>query len=192
MNELTTLPPETETLARFTVREFMDVATRPPMSDWVGKIELVDGVITHMSPSGYPHFRYQRDLFLKLHAIFGGGKDGWIAGQELTVELPGKNVRMADVCIFQDPGKIDFLVKSDGMLLGIEIADSTLRADLGPKMASYAIADVPHYWVVDINGAQVHVMSDPEEGSYRTRKLVAFGEPLDLPGGYGVIIVTEC
>ncbi len=162
----------------------MEMAQQPPLSDWCGKIELVEGIITHMSPSGYPHFGYQRQIFRKLDSIFGDGLNGYIVGQELTVQMiqPKQSVRLPDVCIFRDPGAIKGIIKSDALLLAIEVADTSLREDLGPKRLSYARAGVPHYWVMDINAEVTHVMSDPHKGDYRSQDVVPFKSLLTVPG----------
>ena len=162
----------------------MEMAQQPPLSDWCGKIELVEGIITHMSPSGYPHFGYQRRIFIKLHDIFRDGLDGYIVGQELTVHMiqPKQSVRLPDVCIFCDPGNIEGIIKSNALLLAIEVADTSLREDLGPKRLSYARAGVPHYWVMDINAEVTHVMSDPHKGDYRSQAVVPFKSLLAVPG----------
>jgi Uma2 family endonuclease len=187
MNEISSQPFAAEAPARFTVSEFMALATQPPLASRAGKIELVDGVITHMGPAGYPHFGMQRHIFLALHGVLGAGIDGWIAGQELTLQMPGRNVREPDLCIFREPAKRNLLVKADAILLAIEVADTSLKEGLGPKQASYAKAGVPHYWVVDINARQVHLMADPDGGTYRTRYLAAFEDALTLPLGLGTI-----
>jgi Uma2 family endonuclease len=184
MNELSTRPIIAEKPARFSVDEFMAMTQQTPLSDWCGKIELVEGVIVRMSPAGYPHFGFQRDIFRKLDRIFGDGLDGWIVGQKLTVNMtkPKPSVREPDVCIFRDPGKIKGLVTSDALLLAIEVADTSIREDLGPKRLSYAKAGVPHYWVIDINAGQTHVMADPAKGEYSSHAMVPFGEMVGVPG----------
>lgn len=184
MNEISTHAFAAEKPARFSVDEFMLMAQHPPLSDWCGKIELVEGVIVRMSPSGYPHFGIQRQIFRKLDAIFGDGLDGWIVGQELTVNMirSKPSVREPDVCIFRDPGPIKGIVKSDALLLAVEVADSSLREDLGPKRISYAKAAVPYYWVVDVNRQETHVMSDPDKDDFRNKSVVPFAEGLLVPG----------
>ena len=46
-------------------------------------------------------------------------------------------------------------------LLCVEVSDSTIASDLGVKAALYAQADVPEYWVIDINSRLVHVHCTP-------------------------------
>ncbi|MBB6050825.1 Uma2 family endonuclease [Armatimonas rosea] len=45
--------------------------------------------------------------------------------------------------------------------LVIEVADSTLRRDLGSKALRYARAGIREYWVVDIEGRKLHVHREP-------------------------------
>lgn len=46
-------------------------------------------------------------------------------------------------------------------LLTVQISDSTIASDLGIKTALYAQADVPEYWVIDINARLPHVHRTP-------------------------------
>jgi hypothetical protein len=41
----------------------------------------------------------------------------------------------------------------------------------------YARHAVPEYWVVDINGRQIHRMADPSHDGYVTKPTISFGEP---------------
>ncbi len=56
---------------------------------------------------------------------------------------------------------------SDIRLL-IEISDSTLAFDLGPKARLYARAAIAEYWVVDLENRSLHVHRDPTNGIYST------------------------
>jgi hypothetical protein len=49
----------------------------------------------------------------------------------------------------------------------IEIADSSLATDIGPKMRLYARFDVPDYVVIDVRGGRVIRHSAPHELGYR-------------------------
>jgi Uma2 family endonuclease len=50
----------------------------------------------------------------------------------------------------------------------IEISDSTLAFDLGGKLALYKASEIQEYWVVDLNGKQVHSFLAP---AYKRRTL---------------------
>jgi Uma2 family endonuclease len=50
--------------------------------------------------------------------------------------------------------------------LVIEVSDSTLAFDLGPKARLYARAGIPEYWVFDIGERRLIVHRDPRAGTY--------------------------
>ncbi len=49
----------------------------------------------------------------------------------------------------------------EDILLVVEVADSTLRRDLGAKAHRYARAGIVEYWVVDVEGQRVVVYRQP-------------------------------
>ncbi len=57
----------------------------------------------------------------------------------------------------------------DDALLVIEVADSSLSLDQGPKLAKYAHAGIRRYWVVDLRHRTLHDYRDPDrfQGRYR-------------------------
>jgi Uma2 family endonuclease len=168
--------------ARFSAEEFMDMATAGAFENIVGKIELVEGVIIRMSPAHAPHFRYQRELFVRLHEIFGAGQDGFIVGQTPTVRLAADTVRDPDVGILHVPEGLQGIFDAAHFLLAAEVSDSSLPKDRGSKRLSYARAGIPHYWVVDIRGRKVELWSSPDGGDYSAHRSIPFGDPIPVPG----------
>ncbi len=68
--------------------------------------------------------------------------------------------------------------------LVIEVSDSTLAFDLGPKARRYARAGIPEYWVFDIAGRRLIVHRSPQAGGYSVITAYAEGErvaPLAVP-----------
>jgi Uma2 family endonuclease len=71
------------------------------------------------------------------------------------------------------------------VLLLIEVADTSLAHDRGPKAALYAEAGIADYWVVSLPDRCVEVRRDPEGSSYRSLTVFKPGEeahPLAFPG----------
>lgn len=167
----------------------MELVRHPPMNDWVGKIELIDGEIVHMSPANNPHWLMARAVTLQLQSIFGPLESEWLAGPEPTVRFANKSVRLPDIGVFHSPKLTETIFAVADLFLGVEIADTTLHYDLGRKRAAYAEAGVPHYWVVDVNGRKTHVMAEPEAGDYGSKRTVVFGDPIAVPGTESSIIV---
>jgi len=66
----------------------------------------------------------------------------------------------------------------------IEVADSTLRTDLGIKATIYAQSGIGDYWVLDVNNRQLHVFREPNQDGYQS--IVVLGDdasisPLQFP-----------
>jgi Uma2 family endonuclease len=165
---------------RFTADEFMEIVQHPPIALWSGKIELVDGEIVRMSPANIPHWRVQHDTAQRLRALLADNAD-WLVGPEPTVRFADGAVRLPDIGVFRQPDLSLSVFDAAALFLAVEVADTSLRIDLGPKLRAYADAGVPHYWVVDLNAHRTHVMTDPRAGTYWSRQLVPFGEPIVVP-----------
>ena len=58
------------------------------------------------------------------------------------------------------------------ILLLVEVADTTLRTDLGRKARIYASGEVSEYWVVDLNNRELYVHRAPRSGGYTFRKVL--------------------
>lgn len=176
------LTPFRSAPARFTADEFMELIQHPPIADWVGRVELVKGEIMRMAPANVPHWNAQRLVCLRLQSALASLGSDWIVGQEPTVRLVGETLREPDVAVLRDPDLAATLFDRSALFLAVEIADTSVRTDLGTKRHDYAEALVPHYWVVDLNARTTHVMAEPRAGDYRQKSSIPFGSPVFLPG----------
>ncbi len=57
----------------------------------------------------------------------------------------------------------------------IEIADSTLDKDLGSKQKIYAQANIPEYWVMNVQQHQIIVLRDPQADTYQIQQRYTHG-----------------
>jgi len=72
------------------------------------------------------------------------------------------------------------------LALVIEVSNTTLDVDRGPKLRSYARAGIPVYWIINLIDRQVEVHSDPDptaapEPTYRRRDVYAGDAPVPVP-----------
>jgi len=78
------------------------------------------------------------------------------------------------------------------LTLAVEVADTTLRHDALRKRDLYARADVPEYWVLDLNGRRliVHRQLDAERGEYASIQSYAEAEAVSLnsPAGHTIAV----
>ena len=69
------------------------------------------------------------------------------------------------------------------IFLVIEIADSSLRYDSGPKLARYAAAGIPEVWVANLRAREVTAHADPSGSVYTAVRTYRSGESIS-PGAF--------
>jgi Uma2 family endonuclease len=159
------------------------------------QIELFRGEIVDMPPPGPEHEDCVTFLNQFLIRMFHGQALLWPQGNSLR--LPNTDSRLQpDITLlrwrddlYRGRGKRP---SADDVLLLIEVADTSLKFDRGAKLALYAEAGIPEYWVVNLKKDVIEVYTDPAEGKYQTVKVAHRGEALQLPGGLeGSIAVSD-
>lgn len=161
----------------FTVRDFL--AMRDCGAFDAMRVELVGGRLVKMTPPHLPHGKMVARLMVRLAAALS---DPERLSGEVATRIDDLTMLGPDLALLRgDPGEADAIDAAD-ILLAIEVADTSLARDLGPKQRDYARAGVPHYWVVDVNGRTVHVFTAPGADGYAAQAQVPFGAPLAVPG----------
>ena len=109
------------------------------------KFELIEGEIVPVSPSHDPHERVKSALNLEIARRLPD--DLWLS-VESSIYLAKRTFVEPDLCIYDRKLMLED-VKGPDLLLVIEVADSTLAFDLGPKAQLYASYGVQELWVVN-------------------------------------------
>ena len=122
------------------------------------RVELVDGVLVEMNPTGPDH----EDAQTALNEYF-------VAVARLKVKAEGMFLTTDGYLVPDLQVAPDFPrgVLSRFAPLVVEIAQSSHRRDR-EKIASYARAGVPEYWIVDVVDELVVVHRDPIQSVYET------------------------
>jgi Uma2 family endonuclease len=150
-------------------------------------VELVEGELIEMAPSGLEHGGKNVDVAVDLAALYR--PLGYRLYFDTIVELSANTVRAPDIAVVDhDITDRKHLLPSD-ILLAIEISDTTLGEDLGRKRIAYASAGIRHYWVVDVEGRRIHCYADPQGVDYAAIQVIAFGQPVPVPGSEGKVII---
>lgn len=151
-----------------------------------GKHELWDGRVMMSPPPGSPHIdngmRFTRALVLALNGAgmdgaFGLAPDGGLQIGDTTVLGP-------DFLIAKLPMDTARRLTGADVALVVEVSHATLHADLNAKREKYAAADVPEYWVIDVEGKALHVFRDPKGVVYADAQVLRDGDkvaPLFAP-----------
>lgn len=145
-------------------------------------VELLDGLLVTRVGDGELHFWITQRLLERLMVpTVQRGLPLSVACQG-SVIMGEHQVPMPDVIVVEK--RTDFKRPFGGVLVA-EVADTSLRRDRTIKLRIYAAANVPEYWVVDVNGEQVFVHTTPEGDTYRDVEVVPRAgmlRPRAIPG----------
>lgn len=149
------------------------------------RYELIDGDLIDKMGQNPPHALSIQRLTAVLATLFAG-----CVRVQLPVELGGddgeRNLPEPDVTVLSQ-AKPDYgrrHPRGDELLLVVEVADTTAAFDLGRKAELYARANVPEYWVLDLNRQMLVVHRQTDGEQYRSIQMYAAGDEagLEVPG----------
>ena len=110
------------------------------------KYELIDGVIYQMASEGIPH-RFTKSAIIA--HLARTAPDHIFVMADATLNLSPHNAPSPDAYIVRREQARSLPDPKDIMLV-IEVSETSLNDDLGPKARLYAAHGVQEYWVVDI------------------------------------------
>ncbi len=160
------------------------------------RIELIHGVLVRKMPTNAPHSFTAFELAAIFVALVG---TKWAVRSQAPVVIPDDSMPEPDVAIAVGARRDYNFVKPTAaqMALVVEVSESSLRFDLGVKLALYAAAKIPEYWVVDLANGKLHVHTLPRGGEkpgYGSVTVLGIGDevPLTLGGeAFGAIRVGD-
>lgn len=176
---------------RFTLAQYDAMIDAGVFRDGRGA-ELVRGELVAISPKYLPHQSYAWNIGRALEFAFPA-EIGFRVLADVDTLLGPDTVRGPDLVVFRRLPRGTKRMPAQKAVLVVEIAHSTLRDDLGSKLFDYATAGIPHYWIIDIDGACIHCCAGPGADGYAERHVVRFGEtaPYPQPGEGGLTIPAE-
>ena len=153
------------------------------------RTELIDGDIIVMSPEYRPHAYVRGELKYRIRrALEQIGGDLYASSG--SVELGDHDMPQPDIVLTREPrGKGPMPLGSVALL--VEVSSTTLEQDTTAKLALYASAGVPEYWIVDVAGQRITQLWSPDGSSYGQSAEMAFGMPLVAATVDRIAIGTE-
>ena len=133
------------------------------------KVELIEGEIRSMPPMGEYHGDSIGHLTTWLSDHRG---QEYVLRCQVTIHLAEGFTPDPDFILLryrEDEYRRGNRPQASDVLLVIEIADSSLQHDLEEKSVSYARANVPELWVVDIPHRLIHRLTQPSREGYLSR-----------------------
>lgn len=135
------------------------------------RVELLDGQMSGRGPQEPPHAATTSSVGNDFVVLFAG--KAWVR-QQLPVTISPNSEPEPDIAVV----KLDSHRYRDrhptpaDVYLVIEVADSTLNADRTRKLKIYAQAQIPEYWIVDVNQRQLLVFRDPHRETYQVQQFL--------------------
>jgi Uma2 family endonuclease len=169
---------------RWTVKQFHDLGDRGYFEG--RRASLIHGTIFEEGPMNPPHAVAGEKTEELIRDLFRG----WTVWIRKPLVLAQDTDPMPDIAVLAGRPTVAGGHPTTAALV-IEIADSSLDDDLTTKAELYATANIPEYWVLDVDGRALHVFRDPaplptalSASAYRTHDTFTESQsvaPLALP-----------
>lgn len=148
------------------------------------RLELLDGEIYEMSPTGSRHAACVDRLSTFLNRLVGAPH---IVRTQNPIRLSDLSEPEPDITLvtWRDDFYEHALPAAKDVRLIIEVADTSLRTDRSVKTNLYAVAEIPETWVVNLLEQKVEVFSEPVNGAYSVVSTLGRGEVIrsaTIPG----------
>ena len=169
---------------RFTVAE-VEAMVAAGVMDENERVELIGGELVPMSPTGNQHEVVKTALLDLWYRI---RPNEVRLTPETTFRLSEDTYLEPDVVIYPRPIELKNLTAANALLV-VEIADSSLRYDMGRKAALYASFGVRELWVIDAVRLAARIFREPTPDGYRQSSDHSAADrlaPLFAPDAFGL------
>lgn len=171
------------TLRPWTVAEYRLAAARGVFGP-DERLELIEGKIYRMSPQNPAHATACELVEVALRRLAPPGT--LVRGQK-PLSLGEHSEPEPDVVVVDGGPRTYTAGHPTSARLVVEVSDSSLEHDLGPKAELYARGGIGEYWVVSLPAREVVVHTQPAATGYGhvvpvgpTSQLTVFGTPLPV------------
>jgi Uma2 family endonuclease len=133
------------------------------------RIELIDGYLVRKMGKKPPHVWAVETLLLAFLALL---PIGYFCRKEDPVRIPDLDEPEPDVAVIRG-SRADFrgrIPECKEVALIVEVSETTLARDQGPKLLAYARAGIPTYWIVNLVDGRIELYTDPSSDGYKTRR----------------------
>jgi Uma2 family endonuclease len=148
------------------------------------RVELIEGEIVDMAPIGSVHGGTVVSLTELVAQAVAEGRV--LVSVQGSLRLDARTELQPDLMLLRprpDRYRSGHPTAANVLLL-VEVADTSLAYDRGPKLALYARHGVPEVWIVDLGGRMVEICRGPGPEGYAERRRVIEGiaTPTLVPG----------
>ena len=154
---------------KFTVDEFVRMYDEG-FFDATDRVELLNGEIIIMHAVGYRH----AVAVTTLNTEFGElARRRYFISPQNPVELEKYSAPQPDICLVAlSCRKSKRHPSPEQVYLMVEVSDSSLEYDRGPKMNAYALCGIREFWILNLQDDVLEIYRNPEGGTYREQLIV--------------------
>jgi Uma2 family endonuclease len=148
------------------------------------RVELIDGDIIDMAAIGSPH----AEVTNRLARLFARAlrDEAALVNIQSPLRLDAYNEPEPDLMILRPRagGYRTSHPTAGGVLLLVEVSETSLAYDRATKLPLYAKFGVPEVWIVDLVSGAVEIYREPKDGAYVSRERLTRGplSPALVPG----------
>jgi len=164
---------------RFTVEDYFRMAESGVFAP-EAKVELIDGVVVDMLPTGPFHSGSDSRL---IRLFTGLSQDRWIVSCQAPLHLGTHDMPEPDLMLLR-PSEDDYTIHHptpDDVYLIIEVSDSSLAYDQNTKLPLYARADIAEVWILNAPQKQLEIYREPGYSGYESKTVLRDGEIAPAP-----------
>jgi len=153
------------------------------------RVELIEGEIVEMAPVGDAHAAISNRLNRLL--VLAVGERGIVAVGN-PVRLSPHSEPQPDFSVLRP--RADYQTRGprpEDLMLAVEVSDTTLRRDRRVKLALYAIAGIPEFWIVNLEVREVEIYRSPAGDTYASVERKRAGDVATIEALPGVTIAIS-
>ncbi|HKH47958.1 MAG TPA: Uma2 family endonuclease [Thermoanaerobaculia bacterium] len=146
------------------------------------RVELINGIVYEMPPQDSWHSGTICAAQEVLQRVF---TEGFVLRIQMPLALDLWSEPEPDLAVVAGHWRDYLSAHPETAVLAVEVSFSSIRLDREEKRLLYAAAGIPEYWILYVKTKQLEVLREPQDGDYRSRKLLKPGEqvaPVAAPG----------
>ena len=154
------------------------------------RVELIDGRIVRREPVNAPHLSIMLRMTDQFRRALG---EAVLVFAQLPIVASERSKPFPDFALIKqrDDYYVGGLPVPDDVIAVVEVSDTRLRYDRGPKLRLYAKAGIPEYWVVDVKKKTIEVYREPHELGYAAPTVAKKGEPVSFAAFPDVVFSVD-